>query len=207
MTTPFGIPANRYRDARRSEAKPYEFKDAIAGTVAMTGAMGGLGLFFSAVQNALTRQNIGAWGVITRYGGTTATFAAIGGSFEFTRIVASNLREKDDSWNPAIGGFFAGAVAGLGFRTFPAVLGLGSTMAIAQGVFDYTGGSLFGYGMDPERDEYEHKEMLRTTRRRPLHETIEQLGEGRGIYAPGYEERRRERIRQNYGIDVPRYPS
>ncbi|KAL8829917.1 MAG: hypothetical protein Q9191_001737 [Dirinaria sp. TL-2023a] len=180
---PFGIPANRYRDARRPEAPPYEFKDLIGSTIKMTGAMGALGLFFSAVQNALTRQNIGAWGVLTRYGGTTASFAAIGGSFEFTRIAAANLREKDDSWNPAIGGFFAGAVGGLKcdiVRTIPYVLGLGSVSAIAQGVFDYTGGSLFGYGMDPERDEYEHKEMLRTTRRRPLHETIEQLGEGRG---------------------------
>ena len=53
-------------------------------------------------------------------------------------------------------------------------------MAVGQGVFDYTGGSLFGYGTDPKRDEYEYKEMLRTTRRRPLQETIEQLGEGRG---------------------------
>lgn len=60
------------------------------------------------------------------------------------------------------------------------MLGFGAGLAVAEGVFDYTGGSLFGYGKDPERDEYEHKEMLRTTRRRPLQETIEQLGEGRG---------------------------
>ena len=110
-------------------------------------------------------------------------------------------------------------------RTFPAVLGLGAGLGVAQGVFHYTGGSLWGYGKDPDRDEYEHKEMLRTTRRRPLQETIEQLGEGRGrlisayiskdialtasegIYAPGYEERRRERIKQNHGIEVPRYDS
>ena len=39
--------------------------------------------------------------------------AAMGGAFEFTRIAAANLREKDDSWNPAIGGFFGGAVAGM----------------------------------------------------------------------------------------------
>ena len=41
------------------------------------------------------------------------TLATMGGAFEFTRIAASNLREKDDSWNPAIGGFFGGAVAGM----------------------------------------------------------------------------------------------
>lgn len=39
--------------------------------------------------------------------------AAMGGAFEFTRNAAANLREKDDSWNPAIGGFFGGAVAGM----------------------------------------------------------------------------------------------
>ena len=39
--------------------------------------------------------------------------AAMGGAFEFTRVAAANLREKDDSWNPAVGGFFGGAVAGM----------------------------------------------------------------------------------------------
>lgn len=65
-------------------------------------------------------------------------------------------------------------------RTFPAVLGLGAGLAVAVAVFDYTGGSLSGWKRDLERDEYEHKEMLRTTRRRPLQETLDQLGEGRG---------------------------
>ena len=106
-------------------------------------------------------------------------------------------------------------------RTFPAILGLGAGLAVAEAAFDYTGGSLWGWKQDIERDEYEHKEMLRTTRRRPLQETLEQLGEGRGrskyiftrkvlligitgIYGPGYEERREQRIKANYGIDVPR---
>ena len=65
-------------------------------------------------------------------------------------------------------------------RTFPAVLGLGAGLAVAVAVFDYTGGSLWGWKRYLERDEYEHKEMLRTTRRRPLQETLDQLGEGRG---------------------------
>lgn len=39
--------------------------------------------------------------------------AAMGGVYEFTKLAAANLREKDDSWNPTIGGFFAGAVVGL----------------------------------------------------------------------------------------------
>ena len=65
-------------------------------------------------------------------------------------------------------------------RTFPAVLGLGAGLAVAVAVFDYTGGSLWGWKRYIERDEYEHKETMRKTRRRPLQETLEQMGEGRG---------------------------
>jgi hypothetical protein len=39
--------------------------------------------------------------------------AAAGASFEFTRCASANLREKDDHWNHAIGGFVAGATIGL----------------------------------------------------------------------------------------------
>ena len=60
-----------------------------------------------------------------------------------------------------------------------------------------------GYKRDPDVDEVARKEFLRRNRRRPIEETIEALGEGRGIYGPGYEERRRQRIKENYGIDVP----
>ncbi len=65
-------------------------------------------------------------------------------------------------------------------RTFPAVLGLGAGLAVAQGVFDYTGGKFSGYEKDPHVDEYERKEHLRLNRRRPIGETLELLGEGRG---------------------------
>lgn len=73
--------------------------------------------------------------------------------------------------------------------------------------------------MDLDEEEVERREALKKIRRRPLSETIEQLGEGRGkhslgvmrweyvltvigIYAPGYEERRRQRLMDKYGIDV-----
>lgn len=119
---------------------------------------------------------------------------------------------------PLAGHVLIGAVV----RTLPAVLGYGAGLAVLLGAFDYTGGVLTGYDKDPSVDEYERKEYLRKNRRRPIQETIEELGEGRGmlrelqpwkqslgltfyflgIYGPGYEERRRERIRQKYGIDV-----
>ena len=108
-------------------------------------------------------------------------------------------------------------------RTFPAVLGFGAGLAVFQGVFDYTGGKFSGYDKDPNVDEYERKENLRKNRRRPIQETLEQLGEGRGtlfvieviasiiinviytgIYGPGYRERRADRLKENYGVEVPR---
>jgi hypothetical protein len=39
--------------------------------------------------------------------------AAVGGAYGFTKDAAANLREKDDSYNTAIGGMVAGAVMGL----------------------------------------------------------------------------------------------
>jgi hypothetical protein len=105
-------------------------------------------------------------------------------------------------------------------RTMPAVLGMGALTAVVLGAYDYTGGALTGYKRNPEMDEFERKELLRKNRRRPIEQTISELGEGRGmsendqkafvsnrlipgIYGPGYDERRRERIKEKYGIDVP----
>lgn len=69
-------------------------------------------------------------------------------------------------------------------RTMPAFLGYGAGLAVLLGTFDYTGGVLTGYSKDPEVDEYERKEMLRRNRRRPIQETVTELGEGRGMTFP-----------------------
>ena len=37
----------------------------------------------------------------------------MGGVYAFARTVSSNLRQKDDHYSAAIGGFFAGAIVGL----------------------------------------------------------------------------------------------
>jgi hypothetical protein len=44
---------------------------------------------------------------------TNDFIAVMGGAYEFTRNASANLREKDDSLNPALGGLLAGAVMGL----------------------------------------------------------------------------------------------
>ncbi|TVY45463.1 NADH-ubiquinone oxidoreductase 21.3 kDa subunit [Lachnellula subtilissima] len=127
----------------------------------------------------------------------------MGGAYEFTKNAAANLREKDDSLNPALGGLFAGAVMGLRRGTTPSVLGYGALTAVVMGTYHYTGAALTGYKKDKEIDEFERKQFLRKNRRVPIEQTVAELGEGRGIYPPGYDERRKERIKENYGIDVP----
>ncbi|KAL8872079.1 MAG: hypothetical protein Q9174_002230 [Haloplaca sp. 1 TL-2023] len=152
------------------EGTTYQPKDAISATVRSTMILGGAGLFLSAVQNSLTRQNVTGWGVITRTGSTIWMFGTI--------------------------------------RSFPAILGFGAALSVLQFAFDYTGGKFTGYAKDAEVDEYERKEQLRRNRRRPIEQTLQEMGEGRGIYGPGYQERRRERLKQNLGIDVPEtFPS
>ena len=37
----------------------------------------------------------------------------MGGTYEFSKLASANLREKDDSWNTAIGGFLAGSIMGI----------------------------------------------------------------------------------------------
>lgn len=39
--------------------------------------------------------------------------AAMGGTYEFVKTASANLREKEDHWNVALGGFFSGAILGL----------------------------------------------------------------------------------------------
>ena len=61
------------------------------------------------------------------------------------------------------------------------MLGLGSGLAIIQGVFDFTGGKLNGAGLGINSEEdYGSKEWMRKNRRRPIQETLDELGEGRG---------------------------
>lgn len=187
----------------KDEDHHYHPKDAIKGAIQDSMVTGIAGVFFSAAQNTLTKKNVGVWGVFTRTGSTIAVMTVMGAGFGFTKNAAANLREKDDYLNHAIGGFVGGAVLGLRHRTTPAVLGFGLLTSVVLGAFEFTGGRLNGLKKDPDLDEFERKEHLRKNRRIPIDETIAQIGEGRGIYPPGYDERRKERIKANYGIDVP----
>jgi hypothetical protein len=60
------------------------------------------------------------------------------------------------------------------------VLGLGTFCAIFFGGLQYTGGRLHGFKARAEEDMFEWKMEMRKNKRRPLEETIAELGEGRG---------------------------
>ena len=57
---------------------------------------------------------------------------------------------------------------------------VGAGLAVILAAFNYTGGRLSGYAKDPDVDEVGRKEYLRRNRRRPLEDTVAELGEGRG---------------------------
>ena len=54
--------------------KTYQPTDLILETARTASVTGGAGLLVAAVQSTLTRKNIGAMGVFTRYGGTVGFF-------------------------------------------------------------------------------------------------------------------------------------
>lgn len=110
----------------------YTPKDAVSLATEGSLIMGAAGLAISAIQTSLTKQNVTGWAIFTRGGGIIAIFggvlfeviapvlialtkdiAASGGAYGFGKAAAGNLRKKDDSWNPAIGGFLSGAFLGL----------------------------------------------------------------------------------------------
>ena len=121
-------------------------------------------------------------------------------------MYVSNHSNLQHAFEP---GKISGDVPGLStdnlvVRSLPAIVGYGSAVAVILGAFTFTGGRLSGFTQDTEVDEVSRKEFLRKNRRRPVESTVHELGEGRGICAPGYAERRAERIREAYGIDVTR---
>lgn len=56
--------------AHHEEDHSYHPKDALSAAMKATALTGGVGLFASAVQNTLTKQNVGPLGVFMRTGGT-----------------------------------------------------------------------------------------------------------------------------------------
>lgn len=60
--------------ANDAEERSYHPKDAISAALKTTMLTGGVGLFASAVQNTLTKRNVGPLGVFIKTGGTIGMF-------------------------------------------------------------------------------------------------------------------------------------
>lgn len=60
--------------ASDSYSQTFAPKDAISTSLAAARLTGGAGLLVAAVQNTLLRENIGAFGIFTRFGSTVALF-------------------------------------------------------------------------------------------------------------------------------------
>ncbi|KAI5920570.1 NADH-ubiquinone oxidoreductase-like protein [Camillea tinctor] len=194
--------ANPYPIKRTPEEHHFHQKDALKSGV--NGALigGGAGFFASAIQNSLAKRNIGPWTVFTKTGGTIATFTAAAAVYNFSRDATANLREKDDTVNVAVGSFLAGSAIGLRVGRIASILGYGALCSVILSTLEYTGGGIRGRRQVSDLDEYERKEFMRNNRRRPIEETITNIEEGRGIAPPGYEERRRERLKEKYGVEI-----
>ena len=66
-------------------------------------------------------------------------------------------------------------------RTFPSFLGNGLALGIVVGVAAYTGTAMFGTpGHQLDEGRWPTKEEIRKRFSRPVNETINELGEGRG---------------------------
>lgn len=68
----------------------------------------------------------------------------------------------------------------------PAVMGYGTLTAVVLAAFNFTGGKISGWDREAGVDEYDRKQMLRKNRRRPMEQTIEEIGEGRGKHRWSY---------------------
>ena len=61
-----------------SRDEVYHPQDAIGNGIRSATFLGGAGLFISAVQNSIAKQNVGTFGVISRTGGSVALFGMCG---------------------------------------------------------------------------------------------------------------------------------
>ncbi|GKU17894.1 unnamed protein product [Fusarium langsethiae] len=188
------LPAHKKPD---TYFKPHDVLD----DTAKAAVVGGLsGLFLSSVKNAMAKHNVGILSVFTRGSAIIGLGAAAPAAYVFASRTSMNLREKDDSFSAALGGFALGAVLGLPTKRMPVVMGLGSGLAVFQGMFHYLGGRYDTFKR--EGDEFERKEIVRRSTRLSIEQTISEIGEGRGIRPPGYDERRAERLSQKYGVEI-----
>ncbi|ODV90021.1 hypothetical protein CANCADRAFT_99630 [Tortispora caseinolytica NRRL Y-17796] len=177
-------------DLTLTPAREFHPRNTRSDTSKMFGLSTFVGLMVASLENSMSKTRTGPLGVFTTYGGSIGYFAALGTSFQFVSSCSANLREKEDGWNETIGGAAAGCVVAFKRRTVGALFGYPLLFATTIGLLQWTGGKLsMGerapmYAPDSVLDtKYEKQGFWEIVHRRPLSQTISELGEGRGISA------------------------
>ncbi|BFZ60761.1 hypothetical protein YB2330_001813 [Saitoella coloradoensis] len=160
---------------------PFQKKDTLMEALKGGATMGVMGLAVSAMKNHLQTHNHGGMGVFTRTGSLIGWGAAIGTSFTFFSSASANLRETEDAYNAFIGGFMAGAVAGLKKGKITSVVGMGALIGSTFAVVDWCGGSygsIYKEMTEEEKEEFKNK-WFTVKRRYYRAEAEEVFGKGR----------------------------
>ncbi|KAG4304770.1 hypothetical protein PORY_001823 [Pneumocystis oryctolagi] len=165
------------------QKKQYTEKDAIYSGLKSMIISGSVGLVISTVQNAIMKDTENIKSIMRRTGRTVGIFAVMGGLFSFTQVFISNIRKKDDSLNPFIGGLVSGSIGAAQVRPFPVVIGYGLGLGCILGLFNWCGGTLNGVYHDVygKNTGILKETLFKTEYRRPRSEIVKSIGSGRGV--------------------------
>ncbi|KAK9476281.1 hypothetical protein V1514DRAFT_364605 [Lipomyces japonicus] len=171
------------------EYKPYEPRDALAVSSKLLLPTFAVGTIFAATRERILHTNSALIPSVLRVGSGAGFITAAAVSFQFVEVASSNLREKEDGWNFFNGGLAAGAAIGLRGGTIPTTVVTSLLIGSIMGLSQWAGGLYFfdqpSQGLEGEKHVQGPIESLFEVKRRvPLSETIQKLGEGRGIFNP-----------------------
>lgn len=151
------------------------------------------GLLTVATQNAVAKERLGPLGIITRSGGLWGMIVLVSGSYKLASSMLSNLREKKDTLNEFYAGAIAGAIAGSPTKSLVKASGWSFAGGVVAALV-YWSGSIVGQAatsshayrgvgaqnnFKPKDSHYSERQgFWDVLRRRPLSQTLEELGEG-----------------------------
>lgn len=95
-----------------SNSRPYVPRDVFDETTKAAIIGGFTGLFAGGVRNAMTKENVGMSGMVTRQAPLIGLLAATPPVYCFVNGVTQNLLGRNDAWGAVLGGFVAGCVLG-----------------------------------------------------------------------------------------------
>jgi len=170
----------------KEEYKPMETSALTKTAFIYSTAIGGL---TAATQNSLARDGRGPMAVFTKSGKLWGAIVAVVTTYQFSFCAVSNLREKSDALNDLYAGAASGAVLGSFSKSLSKTVGTALCLGALAG-FTHWAGFMIGNREESAahtRDEFgsnlrEFKEgekqgLWELSRRRPLSETKERLGE------------------------------